>query len=451
MKLQRGIVKRKGLKMLKRQSFFWGTAILFLAIVIGCGEAPPPEPPTAEKISKVDTLFGHILADNYSWLRDRDNPDVIAYLEAENAYTEAVMKDASDLRDKLFQELKSRIVEEDKSVPARDGDYYYYYRNEGGKQYNIYCRKKGSLEAPEEVLLDCNKLAEGMDYFNLGSYAVSTNGNILAYAIDTSGGERYRIKFKDIKTGEILPDEISGASTSIAWANDNKTLFYMTRDETWRPNRLYRHNLGSDQAGDKLIYEEEDGRFWSGIYKSKSDKYLTLYIGSKITTEFRILDADNPTGEFKIFNPRNTGVEYSIAHHDDMFYILTNADGATNFKLMSTPVSRTEKRNWKEVIPTSDSVMIDNMEVFKNYLVLFIRDQGQTMIRVTDLRDNTTHMVNFDESVYTVENGTNLEYDNDILRFNFTSMLTPQSVYDYNMNDRTMELKKQKEVPGYDR
>ncbi len=437
--------------MSRRLGFFWVAATLLFALIIGCGQSPPPEPPIAKKEAKVDTMFGHVMTDNYFWLRDRDNPEVIAYLEAENAYTDSVMKHAKKLEDKIYNELKSRIIEDDKSVPARKGDYYYYYRTEEGKQYNIYCRKKGSVDAPEEVILDCNKLAEGKDYFNLGSYKVSPNANILAYAIDTSGSERYIIRFKNLDTGEEYGDAISDAATSIAWANDNKTLFYMTRDEAWRPYQLYRHVLGTAQANDKLLYEEVDERFWSGVGKSKSGKYIVLGIESKLTSEYRYLDADNPTGELKVFQKRKPGVEYSISNHGDEFYILTNADGATNFKLMKTPASRTGIENWETVVPASDSVMIDGMEMFKNYLVLFIRDQGQTLIRVTDLRNNTTHTVEFDEPVYTVENGTNLEYDTDILRFNYTSMLTPESVYDYNMKTQTKELRKKKKVPGYDR
>jgi len=437
--------------MSKRRSFSLIAAVLLIGLAVGCGQTPPPEPPTARTEAKVDTVFGHVLTDNYFWLRERDNPDVIAYLEAENAYTDAMMKHAEGLEDKIFEELKGRIVEDDESVPARKGDYYYYYRTEKDKQYNIYCRKKGSLNAPEEVILDCNKLAEGKDYFNLGSYGISPDAKIMAYTIDTSGSERYIIRFKNLETGDDYADNISNAATSIAWANDNKTLFYMTRDAAWRPYRLYRHVLGHAQADDKLIYEEKDERFWSGIGRSKSGKYIIMGTESELTSEYRYLDADNPTGEFKVFQPRTTGIEYSIANHGDDFYILTNADSAVNFKLMVAPANRTGLKNWKTVVPPSDSVMIDGMEIFKDYLVLFIRNMGQTMIRVTDLRDNSTHLVKFDESVYTVENGTNLEYDSDILRFDYTSMLTPQSVYDYDMSTHEKVLRKQKEVPGYDR
>lgn len=435
---------------MKRNHAVLLAAIMALGIlIVSCGEAPLPDPPVAKKEAKIDTLFGHEMIDDYYWMRDRDNPEVIKYLEDENAYTDAYVSRIKKFEDKIYGELKSRIVEDDMSVPARKGDYYYYSREEEGKQYPIYCRKKGSLDAPEEILLDENLLAEGKDFMNVGNYRVSPNGNLLAYAVDETGGERYTIRVKNLSTGELLNDSIPNVSTSIEWAADNMTLFYMTLDETWRPNRLYRHQLG--KSDDKLVFEEPDGRFWCGIGKTLSQDYLILYIGSKITTEYRILKADNPLGEFKVFSPRKTGREYEIAHHDGYFYILTNADGATNFKLMRTPVNKTGDRNWEEIIPTSDSVMIEGMTLFKNHMALFIRKMGQTMIQITDFRDNRAHYIEFEEPIYTVENSTNLEYDSELLRFSYTSMLTPQSIYDYNMNDRTRELKKQKEVPGYDR
>ncbi len=425
---------------------------LLAVLLISCGQAPQPQAPDVRKEAKVDTIFGHVMTDNYYWLRDKENPEVIAYLDAENAYTDSVMEPVKNLREKLFEEMKGRIKEDDSSVPALHNGYYYYSRQEEGKQYPIYCRKKGSVTAPEEILLDVNQLAEGKDYMYVGSYTVSTDNRILAYTSDESGAERYTIKFKNLETGEMFPEEISNGATSMEWANDSRTLFYLTRDETWRTNKLYRHVLGTSPETDILVFEEPDERYWCGIGKTKDDKFLTLGIGSKITTEYRILEADNPTGKFRMFSPRVVGTEYEIAHHTGEFYIWTNADKAVNFKLMKAAEGKTDRKYWQEVIPASDSVMIDAMDIFANYLALFIRKHGQTMIEIRNLQNHETHFMEFEEPIYTVEPGTNLEYNTDILRFDYTSLLTPQSVFDYNMNERTKELKKEKEVlGGYDR
>lgn len=432
-------------------------AILCLALLVAvtllavtCLGQAEMKPPAADTTPKVDTLFGHEMVDNYYWLRDRDNPEVIEYLEAENAYTESMMKHTEKLQDKLYKEMVSRIKETDLSVPVRRDDYYYYSRTEEGKQYKIYCRKKGSLEAEEEILLDVNQLAEGKDYMYLGIYEISPDHKLLAFAVDTVGSERYTLRVKNLETDELHPDVIDSVSTSLEWANDNETFFYTITDEAWRPYKLFLHKLGDDVEEDVLVFHEKDDAFFLDVSKSKSMDYLLIELESQTTSELHYLDASNPTGEFKLIHPRQHEMEYSLYHHGDQFYIVTN-DNAKNFKLMRAPVSDPSKDKWKEVIPHRDSVKLDRIEVFADFMVLYERENGLRQIRIKDFATDEIHRVEFPEPVYTCWGEWNPDYYSQLLRFTYMSFITPKSVYDFNMRTRERELKKQKEVlGGYD-
>ncbi|MCH7760243.1 S9 family peptidase, partial [candidate division TA06 bacterium] len=408
-------------------------------------------PPVAEKIPKVDTLHGEERIDYYYWLRERENPKVIEYLKAENAYTEKMVKHTEALREKLFQELLGRIKETDLSVPEKIDDYYYYSRTEEGKQYRFYCRKKGTLEAEEEVLLDVNALAEDHEYMRIGIYEISPNHRLLAFSTDTTGGERYTIHIKDLTTNKLLEDEIPTTYYSVRWANDNETVFYTTLDEAHRPHKLYRHKLGEDPKEDVLVFHEEDEAFFLYISKTKSKRYLLMDLESITTSEVWYLDADNPTGEFKVIHPRQHEMEYSVSHHGEKFYIVTNNE-AKNFKLMEVSVSEPSKKNWKVVLPHRKTVKVDRIDVFRNHLVVYERKKGLKEIRVMDLKNGEYDYVKFPEPVFTFWPGRNRDFNTHKLRFTYTSLITPRSVYDYDMDKKTQDLKKEYEVlGGYDR
>ncbi len=434
--------------MLSYVAIFFSGAVLVLAV--GCAKKQPPQPPIAKIEPKVDTLFGDVRVDNYYWLREKSNPEVIKYLEAENAYTKAMMKHTEKFQKKLYDEMVGRIKETDLTVPEREGDYYYYSRTEQGKQYRIYCRKKGSLEAPEEVLLDVNALAEGHEFFSVGALLVSPDDNLLAYTVDTTGAEVYTLYVKDLRTGKTLKDTIPNMSGSLEWANDNKTIFYSTLDSTRRPDKLFRHTLGSDYENDALMFHEKDEAFFLNIDKTRSKAYLLITLESNTTTEVWYLNADTPNRKFKRIHPRQHEMEYYVSHHGDKFIIMTN-DKAKNFKLMEAPVTRPAKKNWKEIIPHRDSVLLEGYDVFKNYLVVYERERGLKKMRIYDYTTGETHYVQFPEPVYSFWAGGNREYDTDLLRFTYMSLVTPRSVYDYNMKTKQRELKKRYEVlGGYD-
>jgi oligopeptidase B len=427
----------------------WTTSVaaLLCVAVICISVAAAPQPPVAKKMAVVDTLFGTVMTDNYYWLREKTNSEVIDYLKAENAYTEAMTSHTQALQEKIYNEMVGRIKETDLSLPVfRDG-YYYYSRDEKGKQYKIYCRKKGSLDAAEEVILDANVLGEGKNFSSVGGMTVSPNQQLLAYAWDTAGNEIYSIYVKDLATGKVHDDIIPAASNDLQWANDNATLFYTTLDETLRPYRLWRHTLGTDPGTDVMVYEEPDQKFFVGIGKSKSKAYLLMMIGSKVTTEYRYLDANTPTGEFRMFAPRRQDIEYTVAHHGDKFFVLTN-DGARNFRLMETPVSATTPENWKEIIPASETDKLDDIEVFKDFLVISARIKGLTQIQVRNLNTGDQHLISFPEADFFVGVGENPEFSTNTLRFSFQSMVTPSSIYDYDMVTKERKLMKQREVMG---
>ena len=407
-------------------------------------------PPVAKTDPKVDTVHGEERLDNYFWLREKSNPEVIEYLEAENRYTEAMMQHTDDFQEQLYQELLGRIKETDLSVPEKMGDYYYYSRTEEGKQYPIYCRKKGGLEAEEEILLDQNALAEGNEYLEIGVYKISPNHQLLAYSIDTTGGESYTLYVKDLNTGQLLADQIPNTYYSVEWANDNQTLFYTTLDAAKRPYKLHRHQLGSDPAVDALIYHEADESFFLDVSKTRSKAYLLMELENINTSEVHYLEADQPTDDFRVISPRQSELEYSVEHHDDQFLIVTNAD-AVNFKLMRASVNNPSRENWEEIIPHREKVKLDGVSAFQNHLVISEREDGLQKIRVRNLTTDEEHAVDFPEPVYTVRQGRNPEFNTNTLRFNYASLITPMSVFDYEMDARTRELKKQDEVlGGYD-
>ena len=407
-------------------------------------------PPVAKMIPKDVSIHEDRRIDNYFWLRERNNPEVLDYLRSENAYTETVMKHTEDLQTKLYEEMKGRIKETDLTVPVKIDDYYYYSRTEEGKQYSISCRKHKSLDANEEILLDQNELAEGYDYFQLGAFQISPNHQLLAYSVDTTGSEQYTLCVKDLSTDSLLPDKISNTYYSVEWANDNQTLFYNILDEAKRPYKVFRHTLGTDPGEDVLVYHEEDERFFLDIEKSKSKKYLFFVLESQVTSEVRYLDANNPTGRFEVIHPREHEHEYSVYHQGDRFLILTN-DQAKNFRLMEAPITGPSRDNWKEFIPHREEVKLEYLDVFRDYLVVYERVNGLKKIRVMDLTKVTDYHLDFDEPVYVIYGGFNPDFNSTKLRFTYMSMITPRTVYDYDMVKKTKELKKQKEVlGGYD-
>ncbi len=420
---------------------------LFFICIAACTRKERMSPPTAKIIVKTDTLHGEIVVDNYYWLRDRDNPEMIEYLEAENKYTMTMMKHTEKFQENLYEELLSRIKETDLDVPVKIDDFYYYRRTEEGKQYSIYCRKKGSLDAEEEILLDQNALAEGKKYFRTGVYKVSPNHQLLAYSTDTTGAETYTIYIKDLNTGKLLGDELPNTYYAVEWANDNKTLFYNVLDDAKRPYKLFKHTLGTGPEQDQLIHFEEDEAYHLWLSKTRSKQYLLLRLRSTTTTEVWYQDANRPNANFKLIHPRQHEMEYSVDHHSDKFFIWTN-DKARNFRLMETSVKNPSKKNWKEILPHRENVKIDNVHAFKNHLVLYERENGLKKIRITKLNSQDVHYVEFPEPVYTYWSSRNPDFNTEMLRFSYTSLVTPSSVFDYNMNTKDRELKKQYEVLG---
>jgi len=411
----------------------------------------PLTPPVAEKHPQVLVVHGDERIDDYFWMRDSNDPNVIAYLEAENAYTDAMMQHTQGLQTTLYSEMLARIKETDLSVPYRKDDYYYYSRTEEGKDYPIYCRKKGSLDASEEILLDQNELAKGYDYFSLGTFQVSPNHQLLAYSVDASGAEKHTLFFLDLNTFELYPETLTETYYSFAWGNDNRTVFYTKVDSTNRPFQLWRHTLGSSPEDDVLIYQEPDEAYFLSVGKTRSQAYILMSLGSKVTSEVHYLDAHNPTNSFQVIHPRQQGMEYSIEHHSDRFYIVTN-DEAINFKLVKTPVAKPSKDNWQTVIPHREDVLLSSVSAFADYLVISERKGGLPMIRVQKTSTGEEQDIRFPEPTYSISPGNNPEFNTTTLRFNYTSLITPFSVFDYDMETKQRELKKETEVlGGYDR
>lgn len=409
-------------------------------------------PPIAQQNPVTLEKHGHTRIDPYYWLNDRENPDVIAYLTAENDYTEAVMSHRKQFEHDLFEEIKGRIKQTDLSVPYKLDDYFYYTRFEEGKEYPIFCRKKESLDADEQIMLDANVLAEGHEYFAIGGMAVSFKQNLLAYASDTQGRRIYTIHFKNLDTGELLSDTMTGVTGNMAWANDNHTLFYSKQDPaTLRSHQICRHALGDDPSTDAIVYEEKDETFSTAVFKTKSKRYVMIASQQTVSSEYRYVEADHPTGEFTVFLPRARDHEYDVEHDQDSFYILTNWQ-AKNFRLMKTSVEQTDQAYWQEVIPHRDDVLLESFELFREYLVLEERKLGLTNLRVIPWSGEGEHYLDFGEATYLAGIGENPDFNTPLLRFGYTSMTTPSSVFDYNMETREKVLLKQEEVlGGFDR
>ena len=411
--------------------------------------ASPPAPPTAKKVPNVTEVNGHKLVDNYYWLRDKANPEVKAYLESENAYTDSVMKPTEPLQKRLYDEMLGRIKETDVEVPYKKGDYFYYTRTEAGKQYPIRCRRKGSMDAPEEVLLDVNELAKGQIFMSLGEFEVSDDGNLLAYSTDNTGFRQYVLAVKDLRTGKTLPDHAERVG-SVAWANDNKTFFYTIEDaQTKRQYRMYRHTVGTTGA-DTMVYEEKDERFNVNVGKSRSKGYIFLVSASHTTSEARYVPADQATAEWKVMETRKQDVEYYPEHNGDFFYLRAN-DTGRNFRLVKAPVADPRRANWQEVVPERPDVMVRDVDFFKNYYVSYERQDGLPQIRVTDLQSGKSRRIEFPEPAYLSYGYINAEYDTNKIRYGYQSFITPPSVFEYDMASGASVLLKQKEVPGYDR
>jgi oligopeptidase B len=416
-----------------------------IALATRAQNGAPLQPPETKIVPHPVTINGYTLKDDYFWLRDKQNPEVIKHLEAENAYTDAMMAPTKGFQDTLYNEMLGRIKQTDLSVPSRNGGYFYYSRTEEGKQYPYLCRKKGSLEAAEELVLDLNKMAEGHTFMSLGAYNVSDDGNVLAYTTDSTGYRQYSLHVKDLRSGQTLPENIERVG-SVEWASDNKTLFYTTEDAvSKRSDKFWRHVVGTDK--NDMLFEEKDELFDIGAGRSEDKKIIFLASFAKTSREFRYLRADNPSGEFKIVLPRQDGHEYDVSHYEGQFYITTNKD-AKNFRVVTAPISDPSEKNWKTFIAHSPAVKIDGLTFFAGHLVVSEREGGLSHLRVIDTKTKASHRITMAEPDYALFLGANPEFNTSTVRFNYQSMVTPASTYDYDMNTRERKLLKQQPVLG---
>ena len=405
--------------------------------------------PSAAQIPVTLEKHGDIRIDPYFWLNDRENPEVIAYLNEENAYYQAQTQHTKALQEALFLEMKSRIKEDDASVPYFYNGYFYLTRFELGGDYPIYARKKGSLDAPEEILFDCNQLAKGFTYFNLKGLTISPDNQWVAFSVDTIGRRIYTLQIKNLVTGELASEKIENVTGTATWANDNQTLFYTRKDAvTLRADSVYKHQLGTDANADSFVYFEKDDTFDVSVYKEKSKKYLVIASSSTLTSEYQILNADTPNSKFKVFQKRTRGLEYSISHYGDLFYILTNKDKATNFKLMVTPESATQKENWTDLIPHREDVLLEDIEIFRDYLVVSERENGLNTIQIRPWDGSEAYYLPFDSETYTAYTTTNVDFDTTQLRYSYQSMNTPASVIEFDMKTKTKVVLKEQAVLG---
>ena len=406
-------------------------------------------PPIAKQIPKELVAHNDVRIDNYFWMNDRENPEVIQYLDEENAYCDQALNHTEQFQNDLFEEMKARIKEDDQSVPYKYNGYWYIVKFETGKGYPIYIRRKESLEAPDELLFDCNQMAEGQSYFKLTGISISPDNTKVSYGLDTLGRRQYTLHIKDLTTNEVFPERIENTTGSSSWANDNKTLFYASKNEqTLRSENVYKHTLNTSPENDALVYHEMDDTFNVTVYKTKSRQFIIIASYSTLTNEFQILNADKPDSEFRLFQPRIRGLEYSISHFDNHFYILTNLDNATNFKLMKTHINQTDIEFWEEVIPHRDHVMLENIDIFKDFLVLSERENGLNQIRIKRWDNTDDYYLPFDNETYTAFTGTNVDFDTTILRYGYNALTTPTSVIDFDMVTKTKEIKKEQEVLG---
>ncbi|WP_408611250.1 S9 family peptidase [Flavobacterium odoriferum] len=407
------------------------------------------QPPVAKIVPKTLEKHGDKRIDNYYWLNERENPEVIDYLNKENEYYQKSTAHTKQLQDELFLEMKGRIKEDDSSVPYFYNGYYYITRYETGKDYPIYARKKGSLDAKEEILFDCNEMAKGHSYFNLGGLNISEDNKWAAFGVDLVSRRQYTIQIKNLETGEILPVKLENTTGGSTWAGDNKTLFYTRKDaQTLRSDKIYKHTLGTDASADTMVFHEKDDTFGTFVYKEKSKKYLVIGSSSTLTSEYQILESKNPNGEFRIFQKRTRGLEYSISHYGDSFYIVTNKDKATNFKLMKTPETATSAENWKDLIGHRKDVLLEGIEIFKDYLVVEERSNGLNKIQIRPWNGKGEYYLPFESETYTAYTTTNVDFDTEILRYGYQSMATPSSVIDFNMRTQEKKVLKEQEVLG---
>lgn len=406
-------------------------------------------PPIAIQIPKELVAHNDVRIDHYFWMNDRENPEVVQYLDEENAYCDNALKHTDQFQKDLFEEMKARIKEDDQSVPYKYNGYWYILKFETGKGYPIYIRRKETLEAPDELLFDCNKMAEGHSYFKLVGISISPDNKKVAFGLDTLGRRQYTLHIKDLTTNEVLPERIENTTGSSSWANDNKTLFYASKNEqTLRSENVYKHILNTNPEKDTLVFHELDATFNVTVYKTKSRQFIIIASYSTLTNEFQILDANQPNSEFKLFQPRIRGLEYSISHFDNQFYILTNLDNATNFKLMKTDINKTDIEFWEEVIPHREDVMLEDIDIFKDFLVLSERENGLNQIRIKRWDNTDDYYLPFDNETYTAFTGTNVDFDTTKLRYGYNALTTPTSVIDFDMVNKTKEVKKEQEVLG---
>lgn len=405
-------------------------------------------PPKATLIDKILEIHGDRRIDPYFWMNERENPDVITYLEEENSYCDFVMKDTEDLQQQLFDEMKARYKEDDQSLPYFFNSYWYIVRFEKGKEYPIFSRKKDTLDNEEEILIDVNVLAEGQKFFEVGSVAVSPDNQLMSFSTDNFGRRIYTLQFKNLKTGEILQDQIANTTGKAVWANDNEHVFYIRKDKSLRAFQVFMHQLGTDSSQDVMVYHEEDDTFDVNLFKSKSLEYIFISSSSTISDEQRFIPADNVLASWKIVQPRTKDLEYSVEHFGDEFYIITNADGATNFKIVKTKLNEPGMKNWVDVIPHRKDVLLEGFEIFQNYLVLEERKEGLLQIRIIDNQQHTEHYLPFSDPTYTAYIGLNLEFDTQKLRYGYTSLTMPNSTLEYDMKEKTTKLLKQQEVLG---
>ena len=432
-------------KLVKNTLFFF----LPVVFITGCNPQNKDKMQAPEAAKKPHEMkeHGNTRVDNYYWLNERENPEVIAYLEAENAYESNAMHHTEALQQKLYDEMLGRIKQSDISVPYQQDGYFYYSRFEEGKEYPLYCRKKGSMNAEEQVMLNGNEMAEGYSYFQIGGWEVSSDNNLLAYAVDTVSRRQYTIYIKDLNTGEIYPANIPNTSGNMAWGNDNNTLFYSIKDETLRPYKIMRHALHEDFENDQEIFHEDDATFNTFVYKTKSKAYLIIGSESTLSSEYRFLDANNPNGAFTIFQERKPDLQYSVDHYKNDFFIRTNLD-ATNFKLVKTPIGKTGIENWVDVIPHREDVLLEDFDIFNRYLAVSERSEGLVKIRIMSWDEKDDYYIDFGEPTYMAYLSTNLDFDSDKLRYGYTSLTTPNSIYDFDMQTQQKELLKQQEVLG---
>ncbi|WP_423972059.1 S9 family peptidase [Flavobacterium helocola] len=407
------------------------------------------QPPVAKIVPKTLEKHGDKRIDNYYWLNERENPEVIDYLNKENEYYQKSTAHTKQFQEELFLEMKGRIKEDDSSVPYLYNGYYYITRFEKGKDYPIYSRKKGSLDAKEEIMFDCNEMAKGHTYFNLSGLNVSEDNKWVAFGVDLVSRRQYTIQIKNLETGEILPVKIENTSGGSTWAGDNKTLFYTRNDQqTLRSDKIYKHSLGTESSSDILVFHEKDDTFNTFVYKEKSKKYLVIGSSSTLTSEYQILESKNPNGEFRVFQKRTRGLEYSISHYGDSFYIVTNKDKATNFKLMKTPETATSAEYWKDLIGHRKDVLLEGIEIFRDYLVVEERSNGLNKIQIRPWNGKGEYYLPFESETYTAYTTTNIDFDTEILRYGYQSMATPSSVIDFNMSTQEKKVLKELEVLG---